>query len=215
MCFSASASFIAGATLTVIGVASIKKTKKPSEIPFASIPLLFALQQITEGFVWLSLTNPDYAFLEGFSAHAFIFFAQVVWPFWVPFSFLKFEQNKDSNITGKLLVGTGAILAAVLAYYLFTYPVKAEVLGSHISYNQDYPERFRLLGGLLYVVVTIAPPFISSMKKTWILGSTIFLSYIITEIFYTQYIVSVWCYFAALLSSLVLWIIVSNKKNRV
>lgn len=213
MCFSASASFTAGAVLTVIGIASIKKTKLPSEIPFASIPLLFALQQITEGFVWLSLTNPDYAFLEEFSIHAFIFFAQVVWPIWIPFSFLKFEKNKGSNILGKVLTSLGIFLGCALGFYLFTRPVEAEIIGRHISYNQDYPEKFSLLGGIFYIVVTIAPPFTSAIKKMWILGSVIFLSYIVTEIFYSQYVVSVWCYFAAILSALVLWIVIGNRKN--
>lgn len=213
MCFSASASFTAGAVLTVIGAVAIKKAKKPSEIPFASIPLLFALQQITEGFVWLSLTNPDYAFMEEFSTHTFIFFAQVVWPIWIPFSFLKFEKNEDSNITGKILVGLGVLLGVVMGYYLFTKPVEAEILGSHISYNQNYPDRFRLLGGIIYVIVTIAPPFTSSVKKMWVLGSAIFLSYIFTEIYYTQYVVSVWCYFASVLSALILWIIAGDGKK--
>lgn len=213
MCFSASASFTAGAVLSVIGIASVKKAKKPSEIPFASIPIVFAFQQITEGFVWLSLTNPDYAFMEGFSTYAFIFFAQAVWPFWVPFSILIFAKNEGSNYIGKTLVGLGAILASTLAYYLFTYPVEAEILGYHISYNEDYPEKYLLLGGILYVIVTIGPPFISSAKRMWILGAAILASYIITQIFYTEYIVSVWCYFAAVLSALVLWIVLAKKRE--
>ena len=40
MCFSAPANFIAGTALSVIGVATLRKTKTRSEIPFAIIPLL-------------------------------------------------------------------------------------------------------------------------------------------------------------------------------
>lgn len=54
MCFSASASFIAGAALTATGVATLQMTARKAEIPFATIPLLFGLQQITEGLIWLS-----------------------------------------------------------------------------------------------------------------------------------------------------------------
>ena len=80
MCFSAGASFGAGAILSVVGVASIRKAQSPSKILFASIPLLFAMQQITEGFLWLSVTDPTYASLEQVTTFGFLFFAQVAWP---------------------------------------------------------------------------------------------------------------------------------------
>lgn len=38
MCFSATASFIAGVSLSVLGVATVKKAKRKAEIPFAMIP---------------------------------------------------------------------------------------------------------------------------------------------------------------------------------
>ena len=54
MCFSATASFSAGTVLTVLGVATMRATRRKAEIPLASIPLLFGLQQIVEGMLWLS-----------------------------------------------------------------------------------------------------------------------------------------------------------------
>ncbi len=214
MCFSASASFAAGAVLTAVGTASLKKTKKSSEIPFASIPLLFGLQQIAEGFVWLSLTNPDYAGMEGLSAHAFIFFAQVLWPIWVPFSIYKFQKQKRiRNVVGKSLIGIGAIVASIMAYYLFTNHIEAEIIGHHISYNQAYLQQFGIIGGILYLAATAMPPFISTNRKMWILGGAILLAYIFTEIFFTQYVVSVWCFFAAILSAMVLWIVITKRKE--
>jgi hypothetical protein len=44
MCFSATASFVAGTTLSTIGVVTITKVKQRSELPFALIPLLFGIQ---------------------------------------------------------------------------------------------------------------------------------------------------------------------------
>ena len=54
MCFSATASFIAGTGLSVLGVATLRATRRKEEIPFAAIPLLFGFQQIVEGVLWLS-----------------------------------------------------------------------------------------------------------------------------------------------------------------
>ncbi len=56
MCFSAPASFISGTALSVIGVAALKRTESKSEIPFALIPLLFGIQQLTEGVIWLTFS---------------------------------------------------------------------------------------------------------------------------------------------------------------
>ena len=104
MCFSAGASFGAGVVLSVIGIASLKKVQTPSQIVFASVPLIFSVQQITEGFLWLALSNPAFAFLQQFTTYTFLFFAQVVWPMWVPLAIFLLEKEDKSetkNTKGK------------------------------------------------------------------------------------------------------------------
>ena len=54
MCFSATASFVAGTSLSVIGIVTLKQAKTKSEIPVAIVPLLFGVQQLVEGIIWLS-----------------------------------------------------------------------------------------------------------------------------------------------------------------
>jgi len=56
MCFSAPASFIAGTAHSVIGGAAHRKTRAKSVIPFAMIPFLFGIRQLTEGVVWLTFS---------------------------------------------------------------------------------------------------------------------------------------------------------------
>ncbi len=200
MCFSAGASFGAGAVLSVIGVASIKKAQSPRQIAFASIPLIFAVQQLTEGFVWLSLSNPAYASLQQVATYNFLFFAQVVWPVWVPFAVLQLEPKERRRKSEKLLVGIGAVVSLYLAYCLLTFHVEATIIGGHISYQQDYPAGIGQYLGGLYIIATIAPAFLSRIRRMWLLGTAILVSYIITTIFYTDYIVSVWCFFASIIS---------------
>lgn len=200
MCFSASASFGAGIVLSVIGVASIKKVQQPSQIVFASIPLLFAIQQITEGFLWISLTNQAYAFMQQFSTYTFLFFAQVLWPVWVPLSIVLLEKEKKRKQIGKILVIIGAVVSCYLAYCLVLFHVESKIISHHISYEQNYPKELSRYGGLLYVIATITPPFFSSIKRMWMLSTAILISYIITAIFYKDHVVSVWCFFAAVIS---------------
>jgi len=60
MCFSPEASFAGGVIISTIGIATILKVHKPSQIVFASIPIFFGIQQIVEGVLWLVLPNPEY-----------------------------------------------------------------------------------------------------------------------------------------------------------
>ena len=48
MCFSAQASFVTAAITGAIGIVSLTRVNEPRELPFASIPLLFALQPAVE-----------------------------------------------------------------------------------------------------------------------------------------------------------------------
>jgi hypothetical protein len=214
MCFSAGASFGAGVVLSVVGVAGIKKAESPSHILFASIPLLFAVQQITEGFLWLSLTNPAYASLQQVTTYNFLFLAQVAWPVWVPFAILKLEPRERQRTIERVLVGTGAFVSLYLFYCLLSYHVEAKVIGYHISYEQDYPSMLGRYGGFLYVIATVAPPFFSRIKRMWMLGTTVLISYVITAVLYTDYIVSVWCFFASIISIAIYAIMYNLQKTK-
>lgn len=207
MCFSAGASFGAGVVLSAIGITSLKKSASSAQLPFAGIPLLFAVQQLTEGVLWLSLTDPDLAALKTASTHLFLVIAQVVWPFWVPFSIFRLETRARTRLAGKLLVATGSLVSLYLAYCLFRFPVEAKITGNHMAYKQDFPPQFILICGFLYFIATITPPFFSRIRRMWMLGATIFLAYVISTIFYADHLVSVWCFFAALISIAVFFII--------
>ena len=85
MCFSATASFTAGAVLTVLGVGTLRATRQKREIPLATIPLLFGLQQIVEGVLWLSFRF-DTPQVNVAMTYLFSMFSHVLWPMFVPFS---------------------------------------------------------------------------------------------------------------------------------
>ncbi len=59
MCFSATVSFSAGALLLGIGTLTLRSAlaaRQRRELPFATIPLLFATQQLIEGMIWLTVS---------------------------------------------------------------------------------------------------------------------------------------------------------------
>ena len=59
-CFSATASFVTVGTTTAVGIACLSKVRQWRELPLASLPLIFAVQQAVEGCLWLTLpVDPD------------------------------------------------------------------------------------------------------------------------------------------------------------
>jgi hypothetical protein len=206
MCFSATASFGAGVILTVIGVASLKKVRHHSQVLFAAIPLIFAVQQISEGMLWLILPHPELLHFKKHITYFFLIFAQIIWPLWLPMAVLLLEKSKTRRLFQKILVGIGLLVSGYLTYCLIRYPVNAAINCYHIEYEQIYPKKFRVAGGLLYIIATIAPPLFSHIKRMWTLSLTVFISYIITTAFYDNYVVSVWCFFASIVSLAVYYI---------
>ena len=80
MCFSASASFVAGALLFAGGVAAVKFSENSRQLPLAVIPLIFSFQQFMEGMLWLSLSFPEFSGWKTTYMYVFLIIAQVVWP---------------------------------------------------------------------------------------------------------------------------------------
>lgn len=213
MCFSASASFTASAVLFTIGIVAIKKSTTPQQRLLACIPLLFSIQQFTEGWLWIGLSNTDYAWLVWPATYIFLVFAQVIWPVMIPFCMMKIEPQPVTKKILSVLFAAGIILSSFLCYFLFTYPVYVTMESYHIHYELTFPEMSLPFSGIYYFIPTVLPPLFSSIRKMRILGIILLVSYIITKLFYETYLVSVWCYFASIISIIILLVIVDlNRK---
>ena len=69
MCFSPEASFAGGLIISSIGIATVTKVYKSSQLLFAAIPLFFGIQQFIEGALWLTIPNPDYINIQRISTY--------------------------------------------------------------------------------------------------------------------------------------------------
>jgi hypothetical protein len=211
MCFSPEASFIGGAVISTIGIATIRKVHKPSQIIFACIPFFFGIQQITEGFLWLTLPLPDYIIIQKLSAYIFLLMALVIWPIMIPLSVLVMETTKKKIMILRILLVAGIALSLYYTFCLISFSINPQIMRFHIQYNTDFPKSIALFIFATYLIVTITPLFVSSIKRTHLLGIMMFLSCLVTAIFFTQYLTSVWCFFAALISGVVYWILRDSK----
>ncbi len=216
MCFSAGASFGASAVLTVVGIVAIRKAKTNPEVVFASTPLLFALQQVTEGVIWLSLKNENLAAYQSVFTYTYLFFAMMVWPAWIPFTMRILEEDAGKKKVLNILFSAGITVALGIGLVLFFYPVQVVGMHHHLHYSFGFPEEtknFIWLFTILYFLTSIVPPFISSVNRMKWLGVAFLVAYFFSIFFYKGFVVSVWCYFAALLSIVIIWIIAGKRKN--
>ena len=210
MCFSATASFVAGSALCLVGGYTLTKTTAPAQKAFAAIPLLFGLQQLAEGLVWLGLSYDGFGILTQFATNAYLFFAQTLWPLWVPLAMLLMVQKSQRKLYQRLFVVAGIIASTYLSYYLINYKSIASIIGMHINYTQHYPLQAKLIISILYALATIGATFFTKVKYMSLLGITIAISYLLTTLLYDYFILSVWCFFASIISAAVYAILVNH-----
>lgn len=217
MCFSAQASFAVTGLLSIIGVSTLFNVTSKRLLPFAMIPLIFALQQATEGLTWMSLVaNPSSSNLV--TVYVFLFFACIIWPTWIPASLYLIEHNPARKKLILMFLILGVTLSTLTFWELFHVPLNARVIGHHIHYA-FVDETFKLvmmfkdiLVILIYLLSTVIVFFVSTIPLMWTLGAIFLLFHIISVIFFIQFIGSVWCFFGAA-GSVVVYFIVAKYKH--
>ena len=199
MCFSATASFVAGTDLSVLGVATLRATQRRAEIPFAAIPLIFGLQQMVEGALWLSFRF-DAPQLNLAMTYLFSMFSHVLWPIFVPFAIglLETVPWRRKVIWG--FQGVGLFVGLYLLFLIVEYPVTA-VVAENIVYIS--PHFYKIPVMLLYMAATCVSCFFSSGATIRLFGILALLLFAVAYGFFAVALFSVWCFFAALLSAII------------
>lgn len=196
MCFSATASFTAGILLTVMGIATVKKTQCKEEIPFASIPLLFGIQQFIEGMLWLSF-HFDTHLLNVIMTYSFTLFSHVLWPIFVPFAIGFMETVAWRKKVIRAFHITGTAVGLYLLYFIIRYPITSEIK-ENVVYVFPHFHIPPVL--VLYIVATCVSAFFSSHRIVNIFGVLALILFLVAYWFYFVAFFSVWCFFAAILS---------------
>ena len=200
MCFSATASFAAGAALLAIGTVTFSRAERRPELPFAAIPFFFGLQQILEGIVWLTFRF-DAPLLNPVATNAYSFFSHVFWPIYVPFAALALEAVPWRRRVLHAFLAIGTLAGLYLMVNMIRFPITSKVTGAHIEYASAHFYVGVVMGS--YLAGTCLSMLFSSHRFVIVFGGAALLSFIAVYQIYTLWFISVWCFFAALLSALV------------
>ena len=211
MCFSASASFAVGAGLLGPGYYAINRADSRGILLFACTPILFSFHQIAEGSLWLSLTHADFASWYKPALYGYSFISQPLWPIWVPLTMWLMETDKRRKKILFYFLLLGCASSLYMFYCLINYNITAVVENHHIRYYRDFPY-LNIMRPINFLTIAVTP-FLSTLRHTKLLATVMMASLITTYLFFTNYLISVWCFFAAILSLLIILVIVRNRKS--
>ncbi len=169
MCFSATANFVGSGVLGAVGVVTLTKVKHKRELLFASLPVLFAIHQFIEGFVWLGLDGIFSRMVAHDMGAAFMLYAQGLLPFLLPMSVYLFEPDKK-NRTGMLpFVVLGAGTTLYILWALTAYPLQLYVRANSIVYINQATNNTAV--AVIYVIATCGSLFFSKIKMMVVFGA--------------------------------------------
>lgn len=223
MCFSASASFTASAVLMPLGLYSThiaRSSGQKSYIPLALTPFFFGVQQFIEGLVWTGIDRGNVEPLTTVASVGFLFFAYCFWMIWIPWSAWAIARETESATLQKRLRWV-AIIATLLGIgfilpVLFNPPAVQPAVHStgRLAYDlTNLRSAFHNfvntepVGELVYWGFIVIPLVALRDKAVRLFGVMIFASIFLTWFTYSKTFNSVWCFYCAILSIMVLWIV--------
>lgn len=202
MCFSATANFVGSAVLGAVGVVTLTKVKHRREFLFAALPVLFAIHQFTEGFVWLGLDG----ILSPAVAHdmgaAFMLYAQGLLPFLLPLSVLLFEPDRKSRRRMLPFLVLGGATSLYILWALTAFPLQLYVKGNSIVYINQATNNTAV--AVLYVIATCGSLFLSQVRMMVVFGAANLIILLVVMEVKRYAFTSLWCAYAAIASVIIL-----------
>ncbi|HET7327745.1 MAG TPA: DUF6629 family protein [Nocardioidaceae bacterium] len=202
MCYSATASFVGAAVVGGIGVATLTQVRRPRELPFAALPVLFAAHQATEGVVWLSLTGSAPQTAGDIAAHVYVLYAQGVLPFLVPLAIVLLEPSARRRIVIAPFLAVGAAAGGYLFWANVTEPVSYQI--EHHSIAYDSSGSLATLFAVLYLAATCGSALFSGYQLIVVFGVVNLVGATASAMILASNFTSVWCAYAAAVSFVVL-----------
>lgn len=217
MCFSATASFTASAVLVPAGLYCLKEARH-AEKPYwllAVMPLLFGIQQLFEGQLWLAVAADD-VLAQKHYALGFMFFSHFFWLFWIPLLCYFLDDVEWRKRVFLALAVVGAMFGASMYWpvlindsWLNVVLVKHTITyDARLIYDDVMPE---IIPRVVYAIIVIMPLLMSGEKILRVFGWIITATVIGTAWIFSHAYVSNWCFFAAIGSLYVCYVFLPKR----
>jgi hypothetical protein len=206
------ANFVGSGALAAVGVVTLTKVKHRRELLFASLPILFAIHQFIEGFVWLGLDGIFSPAVTHDMGAAFMLYAQGLLPFLLPLSVLLFEADARSRRRMVPFLILGSLTTLYILWALTAFPTQVFVKGNSIVYIN--PATNNTAVAILYVIATCGSLLFSKINDMVIFGVANLTILLIVMAFKRYAFTSLWCAYAAIASVIILAYFWKSNKHR-
>ena len=220
MCFSATASYSAAALLVGTGAFAVlhaRRLTQPYWTLWALVPVFFGFQQAFEGRVW-QLLNAGQADAAVPFALGFHFFSHCLWLWWLPLASYLVEPSRGRKrvFAGCALFGVfaGALVFSLMLLHPEWMSIGIREHSINYRFSVPYKSNIHLpiTPAALYAFTILVPLLFSSHKQIQVFGWLAALSSVATSQTYSYAYVSVWCFFAALQSLYLVYMIRQQTK---
>jgi Family of unknown function (DUF6629) len=209
MCFSVEADVTVGLVILPVAVAALREVRHVREVPFAALPLLFALHQLVEAVVWAGAEGQVSAQLQHAAATAYLVFALPVLPILVPTAVLLLEPHGARQRVAPFLA-LGAVVSAYFGFVLVSEPFTVTPHPYGLEYDTGL--QHGNVWALLYITAVIGPSVMSGYRSIIAFGLLNLAGLTVVAILYSETFESLWCVYAACASVLVLVHMVRRRK---
>lgn len=203
MCFSATASFATVAITGIAGAAAVMRAGRREDLVLAATPLFFAAQQAIEGMLWLTLPVSAEGPVSARLTLAFLLFAKVFWPVYAPLAALFVEPEVVRRRMMAGCLAAGIVAAGYCLWSLAGHAYGARIVEGHIVYSGEPPVPFAV--SLAYLVATGGAPAFSSHPAVKLFAAIVITGMLVSYFFYWEAFSSVWCFFAAAASAVIVF----------
>lgn len=201
MCFSTEADVVAGLALLPVGALALREVRCTREVPFAALPLLFALHQLVESLVWAGADGNVSSGVQDGAATVYVMFALVVLPSLVPGPVLLLEP-RGARLRVAPFAVIGVAVSVYLAVSVLDGPIGIDVHAHALVYQVGIDHS--TVATVLYVLAVIGPSVLSGYPSIVTFGVVNLGGLVVVAALYLAAFASLWCVFAAITSVLVL-----------
>jgi hypothetical protein len=201
MCFSATADLVVGAALIPVAIASLREVRHSRELPFALLPMLFAVHQFVEAAVWAGQDGEVSSGAAEVAMRAYLFIAYPLLPTLIPAAVLLLEP-RGARLRVGIFVVLGVIVSSYLTVVVLLRPVTVVMHPHALEYQTTV--KAPVVWAVLYIVAVIGPALMSGYRSIIAFGVVNLVGLTIVAVAFEAAFASLWCLWAAAASVLIL-----------
>jgi hypothetical protein len=202
VCFSATASYTSAALLGAAGVAVFPFVRERREVPLALLGVGFAAHQLLEGVIWTEATSTGNGPVRTPAVELWLLFAWSLLPVWVPLAVALVEPDRRRRLLMVAMAPVGVAVGLFLGVASFTARVAATAEAGHLVYSVPFSQGWIVV--IPYVAVTCGSPLVAGAPYLRVWGVALATAMATTASLQARGFSSVWCFFAAILTIVLL-----------